>query len=340
MRPFQHAKPSTEAAAFELINDTTANVMANADGLIPTGNIPRGAGNDLLDLMKEGLFSPQRLVDVRQLPALQGIREAADAITIGAAARIVELEQNALFEQPGLQAIKRAAEHIAHPQIRATATVAGSLMQRPRCWYFRLEEADCAKKGGEGCPAIDGENQFHAIFDNQVCPMVHPATLATVFTALAAEVDIISDESTRRITFNEFLVSSSKDITRENSLLPGEIITSIRIPLPANRRSFHIKQGQRESYDWAIVDVATAADVQSGRLNNVCISLGSVAPVPFRARAAEAVLEGKIPSDALFRQAAKAAVQGAQPLSKNAYKVPMLEAVVRRTLEGMMAETV
>ena len=339
MRPFQHSAPITLPDARNAANATTAGVMARTNGLTPTGAIPRGAGNDLLDLMKEGLVSPEHLLDVRGIPELQGVSPSADgSVRIGAAVRIAELETHPEFQKPAFRAVSDAAAHIAHPQIRNTATVAGSLLQRPRCWYFRLEEVNCAKKGGSGCPAIDGQNQFHAIFDTNTCPIVHPATLATVFLALDAEVELVGRNGPRTVPVAEFLVRPEVDVTRENILRPGEIVTGVHIPPSAARGvSHHLKQGQRESYDWAIVDVAVSGRKRGSTLSDVRVALGSVAPVPMRARAAEAVLQQQGATPDAFRAAARAATEGATPLSKNRYKVPVLETVVRRALEGAFA---
>ena len=345
MRPFAHAAPLTLEDAILACNATVADIMAAGDPLRPTGTVPRGAGNDLLDLMKEGLFSPEALVDVRGIPELRGIRETDDGgLRIGAAATIAEIEADERLRTGSWRAVGAAAAHIAHPQIRATATMAGSLLQRPRCWYFRLEEASDPKRGGDTYLAYEGRNEFHAIFDNAVCPHVHPSTLATPFLALDAMIEIASRAGRRTLPIGDFFVSPSKmEDLGENVLRPGEIVTAVTLPSPRREGdgdlvSFHIKQGQRESYDWAIVDVAVAARRSAdGALSDVRIAMGAVAPTPIRATAAEDALSGSNGGDDAIRAAARIAVQSATPLSRNAYKVPMLEAVVRRTIEGTLA---
>ena len=337
MRPFTHARPARLDDALDLLDATTAGVMAATDGLTPTGTVPRGAANDLLDLIKEGLFSPSTLVDLRGVEELSGITRADDGgLLIGATTTIADVARHEAFAEGPFRAVGEAAAHIAHPQIRETGTVAGSLLQRPRCWYFRLEEVSCAKKGGQGCPAIEGQNQLHAIFGNDRCAAVHPATLATPFLALDALVEVRSAGGRRSVPIADFFVTPEQDVTRENVLAPGEIVTAVVLPAPADGAvSAHTKQGQRESYDWAFVDVAATGRREGDRLTDLKITLGSVAPVPLRARAAEAILAERGTGPEAFRAAANAAAQGATPLARNRFKLPMLRAVVRRTLEKL-----
>ena len=338
MRPFAHARPARLDDALDLLDATTADVMAATDGLTPTGTVPRGAANDLLDLMKEGLFSPGTLVDLRGVEELSGITRTEDGdVVIGATTTLADLAAHeALGEDGPFRAVSEAAAHVAHPQIRATGTVAGSLLQRPRCWYFRLEDVSCAKKGGQGCPALEGQNQLHAIFGNQTCAAVHPATLATPFSALDAVVEVRSARGRRSVPISSFFVTPEEDVTRENVLQPAEIVTAIILPAPPpGTVSAHTKQGQRESYDWAFVDVAASGRRQGDRLTDLRIALGSVAPVPLRARAAEAMLAERGASPEGFRAAAEAALEGATPLARNRFKLPMLRAVIRRTLEKL-----
>ena len=266
---------------------------------------------------------------------LQGVSRTGDGgVRIGAAVTLAALEGEEVLNSGAYKAVGDAAAHIAHPQIRARATVAGSLLQRPHCWYFRLEEVLDPKKGGTEFAAYGGENQFHAIFDNDRSPVVHPSTLATPFTALEARVEIAGRQGVREVAIGDFLTDPARDVVRENELRAGEIVTAILLPpKPAGFVSAHIKQGQRESYDWAIVDVAVAGMKRGSSLSDMRVALGSVAPRPRRARAAERLLEARGASPDAFRAAGRAATHGATPLSKNAYKVPILETVVRRTAE-------
>lgn len=231
-------------------------------------------------------------------------------------------------------ALVDAADHVATPQIRNVVTIGGNLLQRPKCWYFRHEAFQCLKKGGDRCFALEGDNEFHAIFDNQTCPIVHASTMATPLVAMNASLVLTNQRgSTRTVRLEEFFISPEKDVRRENTLQTGEIITEIRVPpMNANTRSAHIKQGEKESFDWALADVAVVLEQEGKKVSRASIILGAAAPVPWRARAAQAALVGKPVTEETAILAARAAVQGAKPLQENGHKVSIFEAVVRRTI--------
>ena len=232
-------------------------------------------------------------------------------------------------------ALTDAAQTSASPQIRNVATLGGNLLQRPRCWYFRAAEYHCLRKGGGHCFAISGENQYHAIFDNQACAIVHPSTAATVLVALGASVELTNGAgATRNVLLEDFLVSPDQDLQRENDLKPHEILTAILLPaLPASLRMAHLKQGEKVSFDWPLADVAVALDFDgNGSCIRAAVILGAAAPVPHRAKAAENILTGKRVDEIVASEAARAALIGAIPLAKNTYKLPLFETLVRRAI--------
>jgi xanthine dehydrogenase YagS FAD-binding subunit len=230
-------------------------------------------------------------------------------------------------------ALADAAGHAATPQIRNVATLGGNLLQRPRCWYFRSEDFNCRKKGGSVCYAHEGENQYHAVFGNEVCAIVHPSATATALVALGARLQLKGPKGAREVLLEDFFVTPEADVRRENGLEDGELITGVRVAAPApGARSVYLKQGEKESFDWPLADVAVVADCRAGKCARVSVVLGAAAPVPLRARAAEEALSGKVINEETARAAAKAAVQGATPLARNAYKLPIFEALVRRAL--------
>jgi xanthine dehydrogenase YagS FAD-binding subunit len=211
----------------------------------------------------------------------------------------------------------------------------GNLLQRPRCWYFRAAEYHCLRKGGGHCFAISGENQYHAIFDNQSCAIVHPSTAGTVLEALGARLELANSEGvSRNILLEDFFVSPDRDLQRENDLKPQEIVTAILLPaLPTSLRMAHLKQAEKDSFDWPLADVAVALDFNGdGSCKYAAIVLGAAAPVPHRAMAAENILVGRHVDDATAREAARASLVGATPLAKNAYKLPLFETLVRRAI--------
>jgi xanthine dehydrogenase YagS FAD-binding subunit len=298
-------------------------------------SIVKAGGIDLLDLLKEGLLAPSRLVNLRDVPGLDVVAEEADGgLRVGPMATLASLAAHPLLRER-YPALADALADSASPQIRNVATLGGNLLQRPRCWYFRSHAFHCLRKGGGHCFAIQGENQYHAIFNNMPCAIVHPSTAATALVALGASVELTNAAAvTRRLRLEDFLVPVERDLQRENDLAPQEILTAIRLPkLPSGARMAHIKQGEKDSFDWPLADVAVLLDLDSeGMCTSASIVLGAAAPVPYRARAAEAVLAGRRIDETAAAQAARAALEGATPLSKNAYKLPLFEALVRRAV--------
>jgi xanthine dehydrogenase YagS FAD-binding subunit len=296
--------------------------------------VVKAGGVDLLDRLKEGLEAPQRLVNIRNIKGLDKIQDDAKAgLRLGPLVTLAQLDADPTLRRR-YAALSLAAGHAATPQIRNMATVGGNLLQRPRCWYFRSEQFNCRKKGGERCFAIEGENQYHAIFDNSLCAIVHPSATATALVALSARLELTGAKGTREVALEEFFVKPEEDIRRENKIGPDELITEIRVPAPAaGARSAYLKQGEKESFDWPIAEVAVVLERDAmARVTRASVILGAAAPVPLRTRAAESALVGQVVNDASARRAAVAAVKNASPLSENGYKVPVFEALVRRAV--------
>jgi len=335
MNAFQWTEPGTIAEALGHGSTTAAEAAIVAGGKKRQGDITlfKAGGVDLLDLMKDGILAPTKLVSLRALPGLDQIKEDAKVgLRIGPLVTLAQLDTHPIVRK-NYRAVADAAGHSATPQIRNAATIGGNLLQRPRCWYFRNEQFVCLKKGGDVCFAHEGEHQYHAIFDNAACMIVHPSTAATALVAFGARLELTGPKGAREVALEEFLVSSAKEAARENSLQANELITEIRLPaVSAETRSAHIKQGEKESFDWPIADVAVVLEQTGGRCTRASIVLGAAASVPLRAKEAEAVLTGKATNEETARAAAKAAVHGATPLEKNRYKVPIFEAVVRRAI--------
>jgi xanthine dehydrogenase YagS FAD-binding subunit len=298
----------------------------------------KAGGVDLLDRMKEGLDSPKTLVSLSRVPGLDAI-ETGPPATVGALATLAKLAAH-----PGLRkhypALADAAAGAATPQIRNMATLGGNLCQRPRCWYYRLEEFDCRKKGGSECFALEGENRFHSIFDTDlVCCCVHPSATGTALVAYGATLDVTSPKGRRSLPIEEFFFRPTDDATRENTLAPGEVIAAVRLPIqPPGTRSVYRKLKEKESFDWPIVETCVRLTVSGGSIKDARVVFGSVAPVPHRAKAAEAVLVGASPSPELAQKAAAAAVADARPLSQTAYKVRLARVELERALRQAFVE--
>jgi len=179
--------------------------------------------------------------------------------------------------------------------------------------------------------------QYHAIFGQNGCAIVHPSTTATALVALGASVELVNAEGAkRRSLLGDFFLRPEQDIHRENDLKPGEVLLAILLPkLPVRSRSVHLQQGEKDSFDWPLAAVAVSLTCDaSGVCERVSIILGAAAPVPYRAKAAESVLEGKTIGEPIVGKAGRAALTGATPLSKNAYKLPIFEALVRRAISA------
>jgi xanthine dehydrogenase YagS FAD-binding subunit len=337
MRHFEWLNAQSEAeAAGSGATTVAAAMIVPTDG--QTSNdavVVKAGGIDLLDLIKEGLLQPRRIVNLRGIPGLDRIVEANDGtVRIGSMVTLANLASHPTILQR-YTALADVARNSASPQIRNVATLGGNLLQRPRCWYFRSEHHHCARKGGEVCFAFGGDNRYHAIFDHEGCAMVHPSTSATALVALGASVELVQADGSRRVVLLEKLLQlPATDITRENDLKPGEILSAVVLQkLGASAKSVHLKQGEKDSFDWPVADVAVLLDRDpNGLCRKVSIVLGAAAPVPHRAKAAEAILTGKPVQEQIARDAARAALTGAAPLSKNAYKLPIFETLVRRAI--------
>lgn len=323
---------------FEWVDATSVEQALSA---VSSDSAFKAGGVDLLDLMKDDIYAPKRLVNIRNIQGLNEIRDDEQGLHIGPLATLSEIAEHATIQKK-YPAISDAADRVATPQIRNMATVGGNLAQRPRCWYFRSEDFHCRKKGGTHCFAQDGENDYHAIFDNRTCAIVHPSGIAIPLVALDAKLQIASSKGRREVRLEEFFVSPEQDVTRENILQPDEMITGITVPANGARSAYY-KQGEKESFDWPIADVAVALTMQGSRCSKASIVLGAAAPRPYRAKSAEAQLANAEINEDNARKAAQQAVGGATPLANNSYKIPIFEAIIRRTVlraAGIKAEGV
>jgi xanthine dehydrogenase YagS FAD-binding subunit len=337
MQHFEWLNAKSESEAVGSGATTVASAMVAPTGGRPSQDaiIIKAGGIDLLDLMKEGLLQPRRIVNLRAAHGLDRIGEQKDGtVRVGSMVTLANLASHPIIVQR-YAALAQVAGNSASPQIRNVATLGGNLLQRPRCWYFRSFHHHCARKGGEVCFAFGGDNRYHAIFDHDGCAIVHPSTSATALVALGASIELIQADDTRRLVpLEEFFLLPNTDITRENDLKSGEILSAVVLPkLGPSAKSVHFKQGEKDSFDWPIADVAVLLERDvAGICTKVSIVLGSAAPVPHRAKAAETILLGKPIQERIARAAAQAAIAGAAPLSKNAYKLPIFATLVRRAI--------
>ncbi|MGA3400206.1 MAG: FAD binding domain-containing protein [Acetobacteraceae bacterium] len=337
---WQSARSVAEAATLAGRTVAAAMLTDPTQPAAPDCVVMKAGGIDLLDLMKEGVLRPARLVNLREIPGLDSISEDGDGMRIGALATLEQIATHPMLRQR-YTALADAAASSASPQIRHVATLGGNLLQRPRCWYFRSAAHRCARKGGNHCFAFTGENQYHAVFGQAGCAIVHPSTAATALAAFDARVELVNAQgAARSMPFDKFVVGPDTDITRETDLRGGEVLTAVLLPpVPASARSVFFKQGEK-SFDWSIADVAIVLDrAPDGRCRHASIVLGAAAPVPWRAAQAEAALAGQMIDATVARAAGQAAIAGAVPLRHNAYKLPILATLVRRAVLQAAAAT-
>ncbi len=316
---------------FSYVDCTT--VVQALDQMTPGAAVKAG-GIDLLDLMKDGIVSPPRLVSIRNVAGLCGISTTPKGLEIGPLSTLTEISEHPEVRRT-YAALSDAAGHAATPQVRNMATVGGNLMQRPRCWYFRSSDFDCKKKGGtsEVCHAHDGENQYHAVMENDTCAMVHPSSTAVPLLAMDAQVELTSKRGKRMVAMRDFYVPPEKSLTNETVVEPGELITAIVVPTPeTGTRSAYQKYGEKESFDWPLADAGVVLVMEGARCRRASIVLGVAAPTPIRATKAEALLTGKTIDEATARAAGKAAMEGATPLSQNGFKTQLFQTAIYRTI--------
>jgi xanthine dehydrogenase YagS FAD-binding subunit len=293
-----------------------------------------GGGSDLLGMMKDRLVAPDVLVNLKAIAGLDEIRMQGGGVAIGGLTTLAALASHPLIRRQ-YPVLAEAAADVATPQIRNVATLAGNIAQRPWCWYYR-NGFKCYKNGGNTCYSFNGENQFHAIFGGGPSYIVHPSDTAPALVALDATFRIVGPAGERSVPAAGFFTLPRANAERENVLKEDEALASIVLPAPsAGMRSTYHKIMDREAWTHAVVSAAVVIDMNGTICRRASIVLGGVAPIPWRVSAAEKLLAGKPITPALAAQAAEAAVAGARPLSKNAYKVPLTQAMVRRTIESL-----
>jgi xanthine dehydrogenase YagS FAD-binding subunit len=332
MNKFSFYNATSIEEALEKVNATVSSTIQ--PGASDQASVLKAGGIDLLDLMKEGLSKPEKVVNIRNIPGMDKIMyDEKKGMTLGANITLTQIATNDRIKSD-FYALHLAASKAATPQIRNMATLGGNLAQRTRCWYFRSKFHECYRKGSSACYAQPGENQYHAIMMNEDCASVHSSSLSTALMAFEAAIEITSmNGKVKVVSMNDFFVLPSVDRTRESILEADEIITAVIIPPPkGDTKSHYIKMGERESYDWPIADVAVVAEFSGDKCKKASIVLGAAAPVPLLSEPAMKLVKGKVISEELASSAGKAAMEKATPLSQNAYKVPIFETIIKRAL--------
>ena len=292
----------------------------------------RAAGTDLSERRRSGV-SKGPLVDIMS-SGESGITWGTDgAATIGALTTIAAISADARLGA-AYQGLAASAQNLATPQVRHLATLGGNLAQRSRCWYFRNPHIDCLKKGGSACPARSGNHLYGVAFDLGDCVAPHPSTMAA---ALLAHDALVVTNRRDRLTIVE-LVGDGSNGRADHALAPGEMITKILLPAPlAGERAAYKRAIGRTYAEWPLVEVCARAAIADGKFQLARLVAGGVAPVPLRLAACETALLGKSATAATIAEAAAQAASGAKPLPMTAYKLDLLEGLVRDLLERLAA---
>jgi xanthine dehydrogenase YagS FAD-binding subunit len=316
--------------SFALVDCTTVDAALSQ---LKDGSVVKAGGVDLLDRMKNGIETPSRLVNIRNIPALRGIQTTSQGLTIGPLTTLAEISDSSVVRQQ-YSVLADACGHAATPHIRNMATVGGNLLQRLQCWYFRSADFECLRKGKEICFAFSGLNQYHAIMDYGGCPSVAPSSSAVALLALEANLELSSSAHGKRtVAIRDFYVQPDANPHRYNVMAPDELLTAIHIPKPApGTRSAYQKYGEKESNDWAIADAGILLEMDGNVCRRAVVTMGAASPVVRRSPEAEAELTGKPITPETARAAGKASMKGAMPLSMNAYKVQLFPVAIYRTV--------
>lgn len=319
MQPFEYANPTSLKEALPLLGASwgEADVLAG--------------GTDLLSLMKDGLHTPKRVVNIKGIKELAGIKKTSAGLRIGATVTVDELMASPVIrgEYPSLMA---AAQGITSPQIRNMGTVGGDLCQRPRCWYYRQGFGLLAMQDGRSLVQA-GENRYHAIFGDGPARFVSASSFGPALVALNAVVKLASASGVREVPAEKFFVAPQNERAREIALLPNEILTEVVIPAAKTRNATY-EVRHRDALDWPLVTASVALVMKGSSVASARIVLGHVAPTPWLAAEAGKALAGKALNETSAMAAAAAAVSGAKPLNGNAYKVQLAKTAVKRALLG------
>jgi len=325
MKAFTHANPKTVAQALGTIQDARKNGRSVAVA---------GGGSDVLGMMKERLIAPDVLVRLKSIGGLDQVKTEGGGVTIGGQITLDALTHHDLIRRQ-YRVLAEAAQDVATPQIRNVATLAGNVCQRPWCWYFR-NGFPCLKNGGATCFSAAGENEFHAIFGGGPSYIVHPSDTAPALVALDASFRISGPSGDRTVPAADFFALPSVIAARENVLKDDEVLADVTIPAPAaGTRSAYHKVMDREAWTHAIVSAAVVLQMDKDVCRSARVVLGGVAPIPWRLPAVEQMLSGQKITPELAARAGEKAIEGARPLQKNRYKVPMTQSLVARAIESI-----
>lgn len=324
MPAFELYQPNSVADAQKLLQQYGTDAWVMAGGL------------DSFDWLKDRIKKPKVVVDLSGVDELKGIRTTDSGIEIGAMTTLTEVVRSPIIrEKYGL--LSEGAELAASPQIRNQGTIGGNVSQDARCWYYRAGWP-CYRAGGNICyaDAPMGRNREHAILHAQRCVAVNPSDSAPALIALDAKFVLRTREGERIVDAEDYFIGPDIDITRLHILRPGDLLTAIRIPSTwAGARFYFEKVRDRNVWDFALLNVASAMVVSDGRIARIRLAVNGAAARPLRLKAVEDAVRGKAPDATTGLMAGRLAVEGAVPLQFNAYKIPLMRNLVKRAIGGV-----
>jgi xanthine dehydrogenase YagS FAD-binding subunit len=324
--PFELFQPASTDDAIRLLDKYGADSLVLAGGL------------DSMDWLKDRLHRPKAVVDLGQIKELHGIREADGGLEIGAMTPLTEVVKHPVVREK-FSLLMEAAELVASPQIRNQGTLGGNVSQDTRCWYYRGGWT-CYRAGGNICYADTPTaiNREHAIFDADRCVAVNPSDTAPALVALDARMVLKGPKGERIVDAEDYWIGPGIDITRMNILQPGEILTAIRVPSTMAGAQFYFeKVRDRQVWDFPLVNVASAIKPDGDKIGAARLVVNAVAATPRRLKNVEAAIIGRPRNEETAKMAGDLAVQGAQPLRLNGYKVPLMRNLVKRAIRGVPA---
>jgi xanthine dehydrogenase YagS FAD-binding subunit len=320
MRAFEYASPTSTKQAVSLLVATWGNVEVLA------------GGTDLLALMKDDIVHPKRLINIKEINELRGVASGPQGLSIGALSSLGDLADNVNIVKD-YPALAYALNEAASPQIRNMATLGGNLCQRPRCWYFRSGLGLLPKdKSGKDLVA-SGENRYHAILGNDgLAKFVSPSSIAPVLIAYGAKVSLLGPKGKRELPLDKFFVIPKDESEREHDLKADEILTEVVLPPATGLNVAHYEIRQKDAFDWPLAVTAVALKMSGSTVQLARVVMGYVAPTPWISDEAGQAITGKSVSEETAKAAADAALQGAKPLSQNAYKIQLARVAVKRAI--------
>jgi xanthine dehydrogenase YagS FAD-binding subunit len=324
--PFELFQPASTDDAIRLLDKYGADALVLAGGL------------DSMDWLKDRLRRPKAVVDLGQIQELHGIKESDGGLEIGAMTPLTEVVKHPVVREK-FSLLMEAAELVASPQIRNQGTLGGNVSQDTRCWYYRGGWT-CYRAGGNICYADTPTaiNREHAIFDADRCVAVNPSDTAPALVALDARMVLKGPKGERVVNAEDYWIGPGIDITRMNILQPGEILRTIRVPATMAGAQFYFeKVRDRQVWDFPLVNVASAIKPDGDKIGAARLVVNAVAATPRRLKNVEAAIIGRPRNEETAKMAGDLAVQGAQPLRLNGYKVPLMRNLVKRAIRGVPA---